>query len=385
MVQRLKIDWDIITMIQPRKTIDWTATQVNQDLKKPKWHVATMNRTLSSALSHLSTGYNELPLKSRIKYMLRVIQAVYYPILAIVGLAVNIVTIVILSRGKCGLSGCITHYLVAMSVADFLVVILDLMLRHIPTVFKKQFIFIKSVPLCNVHAVLLYTAVDCSVWFTVAFTFDRFVVLCCRKLKSIYCTERTASVVLVSMAVLSGLKNIFWYFMFTPLYRLHKEPWFCYVSAGVRFSLVWGSIEFVHYIVTPIIPFVLILLLNALTAKHILLKSNVRKRLRNQSNLRNVRDAEMENRRRSITLLFLISANFILLWSTLLVSTLWQRIRLLGYTVWLHRFWRDIGFMLQLLSCCTNTCIYVVTQKLFRKHLKNVLLYLFTLKFQANR
>ncbi|XP_059497315.1 uncharacterized protein LOC125448561 isoform X2 [Stegostoma tigrinum] len=241
MVQRLKIDWDIITMIQPRKTIDWTATQVNQDLKKPKWHVATMNRTLSSALSHLSTGYNELPLKSRIKYMLRVIQAVYYPILAIVGLA------------------------------------------------------------------------------------------------------------------------------------------------GVRFSLVWGSIEFVHYIVTPIIPFVLILLLNALTAKHILLKSNVRKRLRNQSNLRNVRDAEMENRRRSITLLFLISANFILLWSTLLVSTLWQRIRLLGYTVWLHRFWRDIGFMLQLLSCCTNTCIYVVTQKLFRKHLKNVLLYLFTLKFQANR
>ncbi|XP_048379911.2 probable G-protein coupled receptor 139 [Stegostoma tigrinum] len=383
MVQRLKIDWHAVTMIQPRKTTDWTVTEVNQDLKKTEWHVATMNRTLSSALSYLSTGYNELPLKNRIKYMLRVIQAIYYPILAIVGLAVNILTIVILSREKCGLSRCITHYLLAMSLADLLVVILDLMLRHISTVFKKQFIFLKSVPLCNIHAVLLYTAIDCSVWFTVAFTFDRFVMLCCRKLKSRYCTERTASAILVSMTVLSGLKNIFWYFMFTPLYRLHKEPWFCYESPGVQLSLVWGSIEFVHYILTPIIPFFLILLLNALTAKHILMKSNARKRLHTQSNVRNVRDAKMENRRRSIILLFLISANFIFLWSTLLISTIWQRMWLLGYDVRLYRYWRDIGFMLQLLSCCTNTCIYVVTQKLFRKHLKNILLYLCTFKFQT--
>ncbi|XP_048379895.1 probable G-protein coupled receptor 139 [Stegostoma tigrinum] len=363
--------------------MDWTVTEVNQNLQKTEWHVATMNRTFNTALYHLSTSYDELPLKIRIKYVLWVIQAIYYPILAIVGLTVNIVTIVILCQGKCGLSRGITRYLVAMSVADLLVIILDLILRHIPIVFKKQFIFLRSVPLCNVHAVLLYTAIDCSVWFTVAFTFDRFVVLCCRTLKCRYCTARTASLILVSMTVLSVLKNIFWYFMFTGLYRLHKEPWFCYVSTGVPLSLVWCSVEFVHYILTPMIPFVLILLLNALTAKHILMKTNVRKRLHTQSNVRNVRDAEMENRRRSIILLFLISANFILLWSTLLISTLWMRVRLLGYAVWLNRFWRDLGFMLQLLSCCTNTCIYVVTQKLFRKHLKNILLYLFTLKFQA--
>ncbi|XP_048379894.1 probable G-protein coupled receptor 139 [Stegostoma tigrinum] len=372
-----------MTRIPPRKTIDWTATEVSQNLKKVDWHVATMNRSLSSALHHLTASYDELSLKHRIKYVLRVIQAIYYPLLAIVGLTVNIVTIVILSRGKCGLSRWITRYLVAMSAADLLVVILDLMLRHIPIVFKEQFIFLKSVPLCNIHAVLLYTAIDCSVWFTVAFTFDRFVVLCCSKLKSSYCTERTAAVILGTMTVLSGLKNIFWYFMLTGLYRLHKDPWFCNVSTSVQFSLVWRSIEFVHYIFTPIIPFVIILLLNAFTAKHVFMNTNVRKRLRTQSIVRNVRDAEMENRRRSIILLFLISANFILLWSILVISTLWMRMTLLGYAVWIDRFWRDIGFMLQLLSCCTNTCIYVVTQKMFRNQLKNVLRCLFTLKFQA--
>ncbi|XP_048379912.1 probable G-protein coupled receptor 139 [Stegostoma tigrinum] len=378
MVQRLSFDWDVITMIQPLNTIDWTVTEVHQNLKKTDWQFATMNRSLTMALYHLSTRYDELPLRHRIKYVLRVIQAIYYPILTIFGLAVNIVTIVILSQAKCGLSRWITRYLVAMSAADLLVVILDLMLRQIPIVFRKQFVFLMSVPLCNIHAVLLYTAVDCSVWFTVAFTFDRFVVLCCRKLRSRYCTEKTAAAILGAMTVLSGLKNIFWYFMFTGLYRLHKEPWFCFVSTGVQFSLVWGSIEFAHYMLTPIIPFIIILLLNAFTGKHILMNTNLRKRIWTRTNVVNARDTEMENRRNSIILLFLISANFILLWSPLLTSTLWIRMRLLGYAVRLNQYWRDIGFMLQLLSCCTNTCIYVVTQKKFRKQLKNVLLYICT-------
>ncbi|XP_048379893.1 uncharacterized protein LOC125448552 isoform X2 [Stegostoma tigrinum] len=101
-------------MVQPLKAIDWTVTEFNENPKETDWHVATMNRSLSAAFYHLSTRYDELPLKFRIKYVLRVIQAIYYPILAIVGLTVNSVTIIILSQGKCGLSRWITHYLVAI-------------------------------------------------------------------------------------------------------------------------------------------------------------------------------------------------------------------------------------------------------------------------------
>ncbi|XP_067882735.1 probable G-protein coupled receptor 139 [Heterodontus francisci] len=300
----------------------------------------------------------------------------------------NLMTIVVLSRGKCGLSKCVTRYLVAMSAADLLVIILDLILRHIPIVFWEQFRFLESITVCNIHAVLLYAATDCSVWFTVTFTFDRYVAICCQELKSKYCSEKTSAVVLGTVTVLSFLKNIFWYFMLTGLYRQRNEPWFCEVIVGIMFSRVamvvvesrvWTAIEFLHHILTPGLPFVVILLLNSLTIKHVVVSSRGRRRIRAQSSGESRRDPEMDSRRKSIILLLVISGNFILLWALLMVYSIWNRMWWLGYrTFTLPRFLLESGFMLQLLSCCTNTAIYNVTQTQFREQLKNLLKYPFT-------
>ncbi|XP_072132547.1 uncharacterized protein [Mobula birostris] len=125
------------------------------------------------------------------------IQEIFFPVLAIIALPVNMVTVFILSRGKCSLSRVVTCYLVAMAVADLLVLILDLILSKIPLMYTPISVFIRSMPKgCNIHAALLYTVTDCSVWFTVAFTFDRFIAVCCQKLKTKYCTGKTAAVVL---------------------------------------------------------------------------------------------------------------------------------------------------------------------------------------------
>ncbi|XP_067882971.1 probable G-protein coupled receptor 139 [Heterodontus francisci] len=292
---------------------------------------------------------------------------------------INLLTIGILSQGKCGLSKCVTRYLVAMAVADLLVIILDLILRHIPTVYWEQFQFLWSIRLCNIHAVLLYAATDCSVWFTVTFTFDRFVAICCQKLKSKYCSEKTSAVVVGTVTVLSCLNNIFWYFMFGGRHLLGNEPWFCDVTMDVRESRVWTTIEFFHYILTPGFPFVVILLLNALTVRHISVSNRGRRRLLAHSNGKRHRDPEMETRRKSIILLSVISGNFMLLWATLMVFSIWNRLWYLGpVTLSLPGFLLESGFMLQLLSCCTNTAIYAVTQTQFRQQLKNVLTYPFT-------
>ncbi|GCB73050.1 hypothetical protein scyTo_0002319 [Scyliorhinus torazame] len=48
------------------------------------------------------------------------IEEVYYPILALVGIPANILTILILTREKCGLSRCITRYFMGMAAADLL-------------------------------------------------------------------------------------------------------------------------------------------------------------------------------------------------------------------------------------------------------------------------
>uniref|UniRef100_UPI00398E6E7A probable G-protein coupled receptor 139 n=1 Tax=Pristiophorus japonicus TaxID=55135 RepID=UPI00398E6E7A len=305
------------------------------------------------------------------------IQRIYYPLFAAFGVPMNLVTIMILFRGKCGLSKCVTRYLVAMATADLLVVILDLILRHIPIRYREQFIFVYSIPLCNIHAILLYAATDCSVWFTITFTFDRFVAICCQKLKTKYSTERTAAVVLGTVTVLSCLKNIPWYFMFTSRYVLGNNPWFCDLYYTNYTSLGWAVFELLHYILTPCVPFILILLLNALTVRHILMASRARRRLRGHSSGESPRDPEMESRRKSMILLFVISGNFILLWAMYMVALMENRIGWISHPVYIPMFVTELGYMLQQLSCCTNTGIYAVTQTKFREQWKNVLKYPF--------
>ncbi|XP_067835410.1 probable G-protein coupled receptor 139 [Heptranchias perlo] len=365
-------DWNVTTMGRNLRTMDWNVTSMGRNLRtidhsNPFW-----------TLQYLYVYYHTLPLEDRIFYVLFGLQVIYYPLLAAVGVTVNILTMIILSRGKCGLSKCVTRYLVAMATADLLVVITDLMLRQIPIRYQGQFEFLWSIHVCNIHAVLLFAAADCSVWFTVTFTFDRFVAICCEKLKTKYCTEKTAAVVLGTVTVLGCLKNTTWYFMFIGRYRLYNNPWFCGVTISVLYSRAWSVIELLHNILTPCVPFVLILLLNALTVRHILMASRARMRLRGHSSEESPRDPEMESRRKSIILLFVISGNFILLWVLFMVFSISNRMWYLGYeSVLLPLFIQELGFMLQLLSCCTNTCIYVVTQTKFRKQLKNILKYPF--------
>ncbi|XP_059499997.1 probable G-protein coupled receptor 139, partial [Stegostoma tigrinum] len=277
-------------------------------------------------------------IKLKILWAINDIQKIYYPVLAGFGVPVNVVTIMILIRGRCGLSKCVTHYLVAMAVTDLLVVIFDLILRQIPITHRGEFLFLKSVPLCNIHAILLYASTDCSVWFTVAFTFDRFVAICCQKLKIKLCTKKTACVVLGTVTVLSCLKNIFWYFLYSSRYWLSNSPWFCSVTYTVLTSIVWAIVELMHYIITPFIPFIFILLFNTLTVRNIILANRARRRLRCQATGGSPSDPEMGSRRKSMVMLFVISGNFIVLWIVFIIYSILKRFDYLGYPVALPTF-----------------------------------------------
>ncbi|XP_072345335.1 probable G-protein coupled receptor 139 [Scyliorhinus torazame] len=369
------------------RTIDGNLTTTDPSLTAEDWTSPPLARILgggpvllSIPIQYLSEGIGWRSVSMQITYTLQAIEFFYYPILAIAGVFANVATIVVISKGNCGLSKCVTRYLLAMAAADLLIVIFDLILRHIPIVYEQFFDAMIGLHLCNIHAVLLYAVTDCSVWFTVTFTFDRFVAICCPKLKSKYCSEKTAAVVLGTVAVLSCLKNIFWYFMFDPGYMLGNTPWFCEVSIKKTQSIIWGTVEFIHYIITPATPFVLILLLNVLTVRHIVLSSRARRRLRAHSSGESPRDPEMESRRKSIILLFIISLNFVLLWAIYMVYFIVNRIYgLLIEHIPLPTCVQELGFMLQLLSCCTNTVIYAISQTKFREQLKNMMKYPFIL------
>ncbi|XP_067883063.1 probable G-protein coupled receptor 139 [Heterodontus francisci] len=305
---------------------------------------------------------------------------IYYPILAAVSIPVNLVAIVILSRGKCGFDKCITHYLVAMAVADLMVIIIHVVLHKINIMyFPISFLFIT--PVCTVNLVVYTAALDYSVWFTVAFTFDHFVTICCQKLQSKYHTEKTATVVITILFVVSCLVNIPSYYAVDPVFIIDNVPWYCVATADYLTSPLWRAYECINGIITPILPILLILLFNALTVRHIIMANRIRKGLR--SNSQNQNDPEVKNRRNSMILLFTLLANFILLWMTFVALVIDQPAENFYYT---DKYYtnpiyiaQQVGYMFQLLSSCTNTCIYGLTQRKFREELKNGVKYLFTM------
>ncbi|XP_067834231.1 probable G-protein coupled receptor 139 [Heptranchias perlo] len=306
---------------------------------------------------------------------------IYYPVLSAIGVPVNLVAIVILSRGKCGLSKCISHYLVGMAVADLMVVIADVILVRIKVIYLPLS-FLDITPVCSFIKFLGYAATVVSVWLTVAFTFDRFVAICCEKLKTKYCTERTAAVVLGTVSVLGCLENVPWNFTYEPRYISYNVPWRCVTKASFFTSPTWAAFDMFHLILTPCVPFCLILLLNVLTVRRILASNRVRKGFRGRSNGENHKDPEMENRKKSIILLFSISGSFILLWMTHVAFYIYARITDIQYYYSYsdpRYITEQASVMLQLLSSCTNTCIYVLTQTKFREELKNAVKYPFNL------
>ncbi|XP_078087663.1 putative G-protein coupled receptor 139 [Mustelus asterias] len=304
------------------------------------------------------------------------IDRMFHVILAIIGPPVNLLGIVILSRGKCGLSSCTTRYLIAMAMADLLVIITEVILWQLKF-YYFPISFLGITPVCSVIGVLLRVATDTSVWFTVTFSFDRCVAICCQQLKTRYCTKKTAAVVLATTGIFFCSKNIPFYFIYEPGKIINNVPWDCVDKPSYFTELGWVLFDWFDKVCTPLLPFTLILLLNALTVRHILVASRVRKGLRGQSKGENHSDPEMESRRKSVILLFTLSGSFILLWLVHVIDFL--RYNITGtypgdYTDSEFIF-EQVGWMLRNLSCCTNTFIYGATQSKFREQVRNAAKY----------
>uniref|UniRef100_A0A4W3HAD6 G-protein coupled receptors family 1 profile domain-containing protein n=1 Tax=Callorhinchus milii TaxID=7868 RepID=A0A4W3HAD6_CALMI len=273
----------------------------------------------------------------------------------------NLVSIVILSRGRCGLSTCVTHYLVAMSVADLMVIIIAVIFyRIIPSYFRNPFVSIT--PVCRALMVLSASTSAMSVWFTVAFTFDRYVAICCQNLKAKYCTKKTCSTLIVVLSAIFFAQNIPWCFAVEPQYIVNDIPWEC-----VYYTLAtWKAFERLQRVVAPIFGFAMICLFNALIIRQILIVSKVRRRLRDQRNEQKTIDPKLENRKKSVNLLFAISGSFILLWTTFVVYSLKWQLSNFNYSETFVNtrpfIVQESGIMLQRLSSCINPCIYGLTQ-----------------------
>ncbi|XP_062891272.1 probable G-protein coupled receptor 139 [Mobula hypostoma] len=300
--------------------------------------------------------------------------------------SINLLAIVILCRGKCGLSKCITLYLVAMATADLMGVIFGVVLERINNIYVFAS-FLLSTPICATTLVFRLALMDCSVWLTVAFTFDRCIAICSQKLRKRFCTKRTAIIVVVIVGIGSCLRYVPFYFSVDHYEIIDNFPWRCIGRADYFTSPVWKAYQMFNCIITPLLPIAFIVLFNALTVTHIIAANRVRRGLRSSND--NEKDSEVENRRKSMILLFTLSANFILLWIPFIISTLMWQAENYFYT---DRYAnstsfivQEFGFMLQFLCTCTNTCIYTLSQRKFREEMTKGVKHLVTLTGQLCR
>ncbi|XP_072406893.1 probable G-protein coupled receptor 139 [Chiloscyllium punctatum] len=331
-----------------------------------------MQRSTALGIPILSENRMHVPANGRIF-------AICYPIIAAIGAPANLLAIVVLKRGRCGLSCCITYYLVAIAVSDFLVIVNGCILNRIGGIYFRD-TALGTTFACRLSSILILAVRDGSVWLTVAFTFDRFVAICHQNMKNRYCTQQTASVVIGIVCTLSCIKNTPFYFIFRPLYNLNGVPWFCIIKSIYYNSPFWQAYDWLHHILVPFFPFLLILLLNVLTISSILAANRARKRIRGAENRA---DQKVSNRKKSIVLLVTVSLSFLFLWATYVGRFLYVQISGDGYFGGLEfndpqYILQETAIMLQFLSSCNNILIYTVAQKQFREELKNVLIFPFT-------
>ncbi|XP_041036660.1 probable G-protein coupled receptor 139 [Carcharodon carcharias] len=262
--------------------------------------------------------------------------------------------------------------MVAMAAVDLLATLVN---RIAHQIFRQRFpfSFLSYTVICKLMLYMTCTNVGLSVWLTVCFTFDRFVAICCEKLKTRYCTVRTASIVITIVSVLMCLENIPFWFAFEHKLIINNIQWGFIPSVAFFRSPAGGAYFRLQSFLFSLVPFALILMFNCLTVRRIVVTNIARRKLR-APRTGNQRDPEMESRRKSIILLFAVSANFILLSLTSVVSQ-WTD----ALVVHIQPEYTDAafianetGYMLTQLKSCTNTCIYAATQTKFREELINV-------------
>ncbi|XP_059832406.1 probable G-protein coupled receptor 139 [Hypanus sabinus] len=307
---------------------------------------------------------------------------VFYKALLILGIPANVVTLLTLQLRDCGISKNTTIYLVSMATSDLLVLIFYVGMSRILVPHFPQ--FFRYYPMaCRFDLIMMFAVVDCSVWLTVSFTFDRFVAICFQGFKQRYCTTKTAAFIVSTVYLLTYARNFQYYFTVVPYFVYGGQEIGCKKNPAIYSDPGWKAFYWLQTILTPFAPYVTIVCFNVLTIRHILVASRVRQSFHSDGASR---DSEMQNRQRAMVFLFGASASFILLWMSTVGLFLFSRIT----NRYSFRNYNDpfavineMSRMLRILNCSSSTCMYALSQYKFREELKKCGKFLKTLIWKS--
>ncbi|KAM8953347.1 putative G-protein coupled receptor 139 [Pelodytes ibericus] len=304
---------------------------------------------------------------------IRTLQRLFYPIISVFGLPASIVTMITLWKGNLDMSKSIIYYLVSLAVANFMLIL-------VVTVFRDIFYFYVDVTLwwpessCGASNWIYFTCVYSLTWLTVAFTFDRYVIVCCMKLKLIYCKPSVTRWVILSVYVGAFVVAMPTFWMYVPVSTRQPDGTIFHICSLHRnlsmipFLSVYDHIQTTVWIVFPLVSLVLT---NGLTVWHIAIITKHRQSLKSAS--KDVNDPEIARRKKSVTLLAMISISFLAHWLPKMIVKVMERFTY--PPVNRYDFYHPVNVvrmlcnMLIVLSSFSNMCIYSLTVTKFREEL----------------
>ncbi|XP_071672587.1 probable G-protein coupled receptor 142 [Patagioenas fasciata] len=274
-----------------------------------------------------------------------VFPVVYYSILLGLGLPVNILTAVALSRLATRTKKSSYWYLLALTTSDILTQIFIIFMGFI----LQTAILARAVPSAFIHAVnvLEFTAIHASIWVTVLLTVDRYVALCHPlRYRTVSYPQRTRKIIVAVFAVALATGVPFYWWL--DMWRDADPP-----------TALDRVLKWMHAITVYFLPCSILLATNSIVIC----------KLKRQRHLGGGRP----RLNKTTALLLAVTIIFIVLWAPRTIVMICHL-----YVASVKRDWRvhlalDIANMLAMLNTTLNFFLYCFVSRTFRRAVGEVL------------
>ncbi|KAM9425786.1 putative G-protein coupled receptor 142 [Pholidichthys leucotaenia] len=306
------------------------------------------------------SGYQELDLKpkelQRSKCVLGFIPVIYYSIVLCVGVPVNILTAVALSRLASRTKRSMYYYLLAVTASDILSQLFIIFVGFL----LETAVFHRDVPELLLHTVSAaeFAANHASIWSTVPLTVDRYVALCHPLLhRQISYPARARRIIgaVLALSLASGVPFFWW----SDMWRDSHPP------TVLDSVLIWSHVTIIYFL-----PCSIFLVLNSLII-HTLRARQQRPSCQEEHS---PKLAPPQRLGKSTAMLLAITSVFSILWAPRTVVVIYHL-----YVSSVHQDWRvhlayDLSNMLAMLNTAVNFFLYCFVSKPFRGAVRDVVM-----------
>ncbi|XP_056152730.1 probable G-protein coupled receptor 142 [Lampris incognitus] len=305
-------------------------------------------------------GHQEQGLKpeepQRSKCVLGFIPVIYYSALLCVGVPVNILTAVALSRLALRTKKALYYYLLAVTGSDILTQLFIIFVGFL----LETAVFHREVPTLLLHSVSAaeFAANHASIWSTVPLTVDRYVALCHPLLhRQISYPARARKIIMVVLvlSLASGVPFFWW----SDMWRNSKP------ATALDAVLIWTHVTIIYFL-----PCSIFLVLNSL----IIYTLRVRQKQQCCQEECGPQSAPRRKLGKTTAMLLAITSVFSVLWAPRTIVVICHL-----YVASVHDDWRvhlayDLSNMLAMLNTAVNFFLYCFVSRPFRDAVRDVLL-----------